>query len=237
MISNTPSILAVAYPSEECSMSHLEAVGMFLRQLIQSRLQQDVIRCLVGEQKRELGVVLGAFEHSLDDLKHGRDACKETKLNSNPSTDCFHNSNPATPSPYCLSLTSATCHHPPVSGPARLPHKCELPLAIVDEIAHWSLDINCVTNLKAGQPPDNNEVKPDHLYVSTSVQSPVFNSPVQVLAHLAPCRELRVLVLEVGLDHQIKSTREIFIEGHGCVWPHHQLLIDMCTEIDMITYG
>ena len=45
-----------------------------LGQILELLKEENVIGALIGVQQGQLGVIVGLFEHRLDDLVHGRDA-------------------------------------------------------------------------------------------------------------------------------------------------------------------
>ena len=60
-----------------------ELLGMFLGQLVQLFLEQDVVKCDIGIDERKLRLVVWVLEHGSDDLEHRRDAgtaCKHTDV-------------------------------------------------------------------------------------------------------------------------------------------------------------
>mmetsp|Transcript_26379 Transcript_26379/g.42262 ORF Transcript_26379/g.42262 Transcript_26379/m.42262 type:complete len:201 (+) Transcript_26379:375-977(+) len=96
---------------------------------------------------------------------------------------------------------SAACNHGDALAASGLVVPKEVPLALVDELAQWSLHVDGVTNFHG----------------------------LQVLRHLAALGEGRVHACIVHLHQEIHMPKSLVVRHRG-VWPHHSFAVDLGLE-------
>mmetsp|Transcript_42329 Transcript_42329/g.76540 ORF Transcript_42329/g.76540 Transcript_42329/m.76540 type:complete len:243 (+) Transcript_42329:305-1033(+) len=99
---------------------------------------------------------------------------------------------------------SAACNHGDALAASGLVVPEEIPLALVDELAQWSLHVDGVTNFHG----------------------------LQVLRHLAALGERRVHACKVHLHQEVNVPKSLVIR-HRSIWPHHGFAVHLGLEEDV----